>query len=332
MPTKRKPEPGDPNFQWGVDDPNTVDRLLEEARGSLGRADQLSAETDAPRLAMLPASLASLRQPMDTRGPVRKFTEPLADVGGKAMLAAIPAGINPAIGGALLAGGGLATLPDYFRKLIAPEGDETRPGIMETGMAGLAALPATGALHGLRSLTGLGKGAEALANPAADLLEARWARALGNEGPQAVGRALAFEGPQVAGRGSSAIEKLLASPSFENLPRGAVSKAKPASIAALKIAGPQQGPMTFADAVRAEAKRVKSPFEQMQQEGAFQGDRTTGQFKEGSGGLSDVAAGRVSRNDMPWEPIDLSSEQPLSLMERLAARSQERFGKRYRRE
>lgn len=308
MPTKRKPEPGDVNFQWGVDDPNTVDRLLAEAHGSLDSADQLAQETGSARLAKLPASLAALRQPYDERGPVRKFTEPLAEVGNKAMLAAIPAGINPAIGGALLTGGGLATLPDYLRKLIAPEGDESRPGVVDTGMAGLAMLPSTGALRGLR---GLARGAEEAANPLADLVG---------------GRALAFEGPQVAGRSRPAIDKLMATESFSKLPKGPVSRVP---------GGPEQGAQSFADAVRTEAARTKSPFEQMSAAGEFAGDRTNrgvGALEQGGPqGLTALHEGRIQPyvNEVP---LEIPSVKPLDPMERLAARSKERFGKKYRKE
>lgn len=286
MPTKRKPEPGDVDFDWGTMDANNVDRLLAEAKGTLSRADELSAETDAPRLAKLPASLAALKQADDTRGPVRKFTEPLAHAGNTAMLAAIPAGVNPAIGTALLAGGGLATLPDYLRKLVAPEGDEDRPGVMETGMAGLAALPASGALRGLRGI--------AAAVPEADLMG---------------GRALAYEGPQISGRARPAIDKLMASESFANLPKGDVSKAAP---------------------------RVMSPIERFYAEnpGAATGGegRMTGQFEEGTGGLSDVVAGRVRPYEMPPTELEIPLVKPMDPLERLAARSQERFGRRFRRE
>lgn len=350
MPTKRKPEPGDADFKWGgldetghfqgaTDDPNNVDRLLGEARGTLGRADQLAAETDSARLAALPASLASLREPYDTRGPVRKFTEPLANVGNKAMLGGIPAGtINPLIGGAMLTGGGLATIPDYFRKMVAPEGDEERPGVMESGMAGLALLPAAGSLRSLRTVAQETKpfigpltGAATMEPGAANL----------------AGRALAYEGGagvRPAGRNAaSALDRLMASPSFANLPRGTVSKAAPgvergaqssadavrerAGAIRANAGNPQQGAESFADAVRAEAAR---PFRRMEAEGAFAGDRTNrgiGALEvEGPGGLSS----QPRPYEMPWEPVELPPS--LSPMDRLTARSQERFGKKYRKE
>jgi hypothetical protein len=377
MPTKKKPEPGDLEFQWGVDDPNNVDRLLAEAQLSLANADALDMNTGAERLAQLPASLAALRRPDDVRGPVRKITEPLANIGGKAMLAAIPAGINPAIGSALLAGGGLATLPEYIRRVIALEGDEERPGFMETAGAGLAALPATGALGALKSLAGYGKEAGALANPAADLLG---------------GRALAYEGAQAA-RGARpavpAIEKLMETPSFVNLPRGPVSMAKSSAAAFEDILGPEgpkaafdwpelggrfapdatgshvlaqgpvQGAQTFADAVRAEAARVKSPFERMQAAGEFAGDRSVrgigGLETEGPGGLNRLALASMKKrpgissrlgsvmHDMEENyghgprpstevNLDIPSVEPISPYERLAMRSQERFGRRFRKE
>lgn len=308
MPT-RTPQPGDPDFDWGTMDPNVVDKLLAEAHGSLDRANALSSETDSGRLAKLPASLAALRRPDDTRGPVRKFTEPLAQGGNAAMLAAIPAGVNPLIGGALLTGGGLATVPDYLRKMIAPEGDEERPGVVESGLTGLALLPAAGSLRGLKEI----------ANPTADLM---------------AGRALAYDGPSVARRGTSAIDRLMASSSFENLPRGNVSMASEQNMRR----NPLTGEVFAGDSPTKVAFPPKSPFEQMSAAGEFGGDRSVrgvGNLEtEGRGGLSDLIGGRITPNEMPWEPIDLpaSTKKPLNPMDRLTARSKERFGRNFRRE
>jgi hypothetical protein len=349
---KRKPEPGDVDFNWETMDPNTVDRLLAEAHGSLDSADQLATETDSARLAKLPASLAALREPYDTRGPVRKFTEPLANVGNKAMLAGIPAGaINPLIGGAMMSGGGLATIPDYLRKLIAPEGDESRPGMMESGGAALALLPAAGSLRSLRTVA---QDAKPFIGPlsAAATMEPGAANL--------AGRALAYEGGAGVRPASLSslqpIDRLMASSSFANLPRGNVSKATSWKDELLGAEGPSQpfnwpeaggnfaadttgshvqasaqGANSFADAVRAEAAR---PFRRMSAEGAFAGDRTNrgiGALEaEGQQGLTAVQEGRVAPNEMPWEPVQLPPS--LSPMERLAARSQERFGRKYRRE
>ncbi len=104
-----------------------------------------------------------------------------------------------------------------------------------------------------------------------------------------------------------------------------------------------------------DAPKTPSMFQRMKDEGAFQGDRTTGHFEEGPGGLSSLAdlskmkrapAGAIF-NDMeeayghgfrptrvkPWQEITLpDAESQIPEMERLAARSAERFGRRFRRE
>ncbi len=145
------------------------------------------------------------------------------------------------------------------------------------------------------------------------------------------GRALAYEGGagvRPAERAvASPIDKLLASESFANLPRGAVSKAK------------------------AKPTVPRSVFQQMSDAGEFTGDRTTGQFTEGPGGLSSLAkkappqrpsAGSIMQ-DMeenyghglrpnPWSEVPLPESLQMDPMQRLAARSAERFGKKYRKE
>lgn len=162
-----------------------------------------------------------------------------------------------------------------------------------------SALDAAGVAAGLSSLKGL----RAFANAGGADVESL-ANLLG-------GQALAHEAQsqpmrpwlQASGAAApSAVDELMASPSFSKLPQGAVSKAK------------------------------QSPFKRMSAEGAFGGDRTTGQFTEGPSGLSAVAKGRVKPNDMPWETLPIPSSKPLDPMERLAARSKERFGKQYRKE
>ncbi len=367
MPTKKKPEPGDIDFQWGVDDPNTVDNLLNDAKLELARADALDVTNQnqggasAEKLANLPASLAALRTPEDTRGALRRFTEPLANVGQAAQTAALPAGLmQPAIGVGLGVGGTLATVPDMARRYFAPEEGEEAPGLLEGGLTAASLVPAARA--SLKGLKGMQAATPGRLRPFLGALgDTESANALG-------GRALAYEG--AAARGArpaakaapQAIDQLMASPSFANLPKGNVSKARPALGANWKDellgaegpakpfawdevggnfaadasgshvqAGAPQGAASFADAVRAEAKR---PFRRMSAEGAFAGDRTnrgiSGLELEGPQGLTAAMEGRIRPNEMPWETLQLPKS--LSAEERLAARSMERFGKKYRKE
>jgi hypothetical protein len=147
----RIPQPGDPDFDWSkYDEFKRGNDPLADAKRTLAGADQFADETGSAGIASIPERLASLSKKPDTRGIARRITEPLAKGGDVALMASLPAMINPAIGGALATGGGLATLPDYVRRIIAPEEDEQAPGYMETGMQGLAMLPAVGALRGLK--------------------------------------------------------------------------------------------------------------------------------------------------------------------------------------
>lgn len=342
MPTKRKPEPGDLDFNWDTMDPNTVDRLLNEAKLALAQADAVDVTSQnqgggsAEQVANIPASLAALQETGDKRGLARRITEPLAGAGQMAQGMALPAGaMQPAIGAALGLGGTLATVPDYLRRMIAPEEGEDF-GAMEGGLTAAGVVPLMRpALKGLKAAT-------PFIGPLGDVAGA----------DMMAGRALAYGGGAgarpTARAAATPIDKLMASPSFANLPKGNVSKAAPLKLSGKlgPTEGPltfgdsvrdlarrnpdMQGPTTFADAVRGEAARVKSPFERMSAAGQFRGDRTTGQFKEGAGGLSDLIAGRIRPHEMPWEPVALP--QPLSPFERLAARSRERFGKKYRKE
>jgi hypothetical protein len=156
----RKPQPGDPDFDWSQyakfkqeNDP------LAEAQESLTRADQLSTDANTDGLLSIPERLAAITTKPDTRGKLRKTTEALSTGGNIALGASLPAMINPAIGGALATGGGLATVPDYLRRMIAPDEDEERPGVMETGIQGLSLLPAVSSLKGLRNAARMEKAA-----------------------------------------------------------------------------------------------------------------------------------------------------------------------------
>lgn len=311
---------------WNYEHPEEARDVVAEAEGSLGRANRLAAETGSARLAALPASLAALRQAADTRGPIRQITEPLASGGNAAMLAALPAGlINPIVGSALLTGGGLATLPDYFRKVVAPEGNESRPGIIESGMAGLAALPAGGAIRGLRALRAAAPLAEELAPEAAfvkDVVDtARGYRSEGQSMKQAAQRA--------------------------GWPLGTSSEAFPY---AEMPEQPYKPGELFPFQSEAIQERLNTPIKKLTREGAFRGDRTTGHFVEGKGGLQDLQAGKITRHPLPGptyaagnpefvpvgeEAIYNASVTPpaapiVDPQERLAARILERFRERHR--
>ena len=307
------------------------------AKDSLGRADEFADQTGSADIAALEDRLAKLRSPEDKRGIVRRITEPLARAGGIAQAASLPASINPVIGGALGAGGTLATVPDLLRRYLAPEEGEEAPGLVEGGLTAAAVLPS---VRGLRSLAAT----KPFIGPLGDL-----------EGAAGIGgRALAYEGGAApilrptTRTAPAAIEQLLASPSFENLPRGEVSMARPrpgvpqgaqtfadavreAAATLKQHMIPEQGATTFADAARQEASH---PFRSMQRTGAFGGDRTVrgigGLEQGGPSGLSSL--GSLKKNALPSVELPIPSVEELDPMARLAARSTERFGKRYRKE
>lgn len=310
---------------WNYQHPSEARDVVGEAKGSLSRANQLSQETDSGRLANIPASLAALRRPDDTRGPVRRITEPLAEGGNAAMLAGLPAGaVNPVIGGGMMAAGGLATLPDYLRKMIAPEGDEERPGVVESGMAGLAMLPMAGSVRGLRALSAAGPELE----PGAEL-----AREVVNtaKGYRAEGQSMRQAGQRAGFPLGKSAEVPYREMAEQPIQPGQLFPYQSEHMQSLRGL-PQQGPQSFADAVRSESSRVKSPFEQMASEGAFGGDRTlrgvSALEEEGPSGLSAVAAGRIKPNVMPSEQklAELSRAKKLEETYLRSVRSGGRYG------
>jgi hypothetical protein len=308
---------------WNYEHPEAkggTDVALDAAKQTLGSANEFADQTGSADIAALDDRLAALRSKPDMRGLARRITEPLAGAGNIALATSVPASINPVIGGALATGGGLAVLPDLARRLIAPEADENAPGGVELGLSALGAAP------GLRGLRGMLKEAAPFIGPLGDL-----------EGAAGIGgRALAYEGAQAGARPAermsvSALQKLMETPSFANLPRGQVSMARIAKGAAPSV-GEAQGAQSFADAVRGEAARVKSPFERMAMAGEFAGDRSvrgiSGLETEGPGGLSAVSSGRI----VPERSLVIPSVEPMDPYQRLAARSVERFGRRFQRE
>lgn len=316
---------------WNYEHPEAqggTDAALSAAKGSLARANEFADQTGSADIATLDERLAGLRSKPDTRGIVRRITEPLSTAGNASLaasLAALPASaLNPAFSTTLGAAGGLLVAPDIARRYFMPEAGEEAPGNVELGLTAVGAAPG---VRGLKTL--LGKAAPFI-GPLGDL-----------EGAAGIGgRALAYEGPQVTANGARpallgsqkvAAEKLLESPSFAGLPRDVVAPQGAQSFAdAVRAAGAiikghmgtEQGAQTFADAVR---ERAASPFFKMNAEGAFGGDRTVRGIgaleKEGKGGLSSL---------VPHSRLAIPSVQDMDPMERLAARSVERFGKRYR--
>lgn len=310
-----------------VQDPSADDILTGAKAPGLGiNWDEPVSMDQIPEPYDVAERLAALS---DKRGGYRRFTEDVAKAGlplGLGSMAPLPPQAKAVLGGLSAA----ASFPDYARRMVNPEAGEERPGWVESA---LTALPLT-SLFGLRGAGGFSRGAKAVAaNPEADMLAGR---ALAYEGPQAARRAVdPMQRLAQASSWSTPMERLMETPSFKNLPRGNVSKAKPA----------------FQD-----APKTPSVFERMKAEGQFAGDRTTGQFEEGPGGLSSLASLSRSKS-APAESIFNDMEEayghglrpmrkpaaapksstrdpqkPLSDMERLAARSVERFGKRYRKE
>lgn len=145
----------------------SADELLSGAKNTLANAERFATENDTARLAALPESLAALKGAADTRGTTRKITEGLSRAGGAIGLAGLPAAaVNPLIGGTMMTAGGLATIPDYLRREFAPETDEPPVGMMERGMAALAAAPAvSGGLGALRRAATAAKWGEAAEVP-----------------------------------------------------------------------------------------------------------------------------------------------------------------------
>ncbi len=273
------------------------------------------------------------------KGALRGLTENVAGFGQMLGLAAVP-GIVPSpyspIAGVLGVGSSMAQAPDYIRRSIPSlrEEGEEMPGLMETAMTvGPAAVSGgKAALQGLRGLMSRAPQAAGAADDLANLLGGQARAYEGADAPLRGGIVDPMQKLALASRQAppSAIDQLMETPAFARLPKGNVSKAK---------------------TPKTPAGKPESVFQRMQREGAFLGDRTTGQFEEGPGGLSSLAGRSPVRgsssasimNDMegdwghglrpsPWRELSIPNPEPLSDMERLAARSAERFGRRFRKE
>ena len=132
--------------------PGNADEILAGARGTLDKANAFGAENDTESLARLPDALAGLRRAKDSAGPLRRITDPLATMGNAAVDLSLPAALmSPAVGAALGVGGTLASAPDYLRRLISPDADESRPGGLESAGMGLGMIPVMSSLRGLKS-------------------------------------------------------------------------------------------------------------------------------------------------------------------------------------
>jgi hypothetical protein len=400
MPIKKKPEPGDVDFQWGVDQPVNVDQLIADAKISGLRADRFSKaladDTTSVEDSVLPNQFIGTGDPnangfLNEEGSV--FDSPLDKLArlSRQIVRPIPGAAKNA-----------ATIGSFV-----------------PGPVGAGSRAVLGGLSGLDLLEGGGERVvehpyQTAADVAGVLLgagELAPARKGLDLGKNLAGQAKAYEGaalpmrPWPAPRGAapevepgSAIEKLMNSPSFQNLSRGAAPKVAPAarsSVSAMKplagatgepltfrpdLSGPVHGPQSFADAVREQAgvirgqqipeqgaqtfadavrEQAAKPAFKMNAEGAFGGDRSVrgigGLEQEGTGGLRSLALKSLKKKpgsysnpgavfrDMeegyghglrPAKEVDMfiPSVKEMDPMERLAARSRERFGKKYRRE
>ncbi len=130
----------------------SADALLADAKNTLQNAEQFGAKNDSAEIAGIPASLAALQATTDKRGGYRKFTEGLGTVGAGLGAAALPTAFVGAapLAASLGTASSAAMVPDYLRRMINPESDETRPGLMESA---LTVLPAAASLRGLRGAT-----------------------------------------------------------------------------------------------------------------------------------------------------------------------------------
>lgn len=78
------------------------------------------------------------------KGGVRRATEAMSTGGDIASLASLPLLPMPALSGAAMALGGMLHAPDQLRRAYAPQDGETRPGLGEALSTGLEMLPGVG--------------------------------------------------------------------------------------------------------------------------------------------------------------------------------------------
>lgn len=111
----------------------SIDELLNDAQGSLDRAETFANENSTRNLANLPTRMASLSQgerPSVSRAAA-SITKPMRDVGQGLLMGALPASIpgSPVAGGALASAGVMLSAPDVLRRLAFPQRAETESAI-----------------------------------------------------------------------------------------------------------------------------------------------------------------------------------------------------------
>ena len=143
--TGRPAEPGDESFQWEQPYINPADRLLGEARYTLSKAHDLSADTarEGNRAAMEAPQTHDIKQKSFARN-MTDFADTMAM--GSGLAGMIPSPLSPA----LLGLSGALAIPGAVRQTLNPDIDESRLGGAIQG--GLAALPLAGSLRSLRGL------------------------------------------------------------------------------------------------------------------------------------------------------------------------------------
>lgn len=302
------------NYSHGVTD--STDQLLADSKGTLASSGRFLDSVTPAEESAAPAQNGFLN---DTSESV--LDSPLTRLAriGKQIVRPIPGAVEGAAGvGAFLPG----PVGAVSRGVL---GAESGLNLAAGGMQRLSehpfasALDAGGVLAGLSSLKGL----KALVTGAKEVLPAtEMADMLG-------GRALAYEGgagARPAGRQSiSAIDKLMASPSFENLPKGEVSMARKAAAASDTI--PPGG--YHAQDV------LEQPGSQQYMADQFSKNKDVADKVFGRNLDLTGKPKRVVEADLSAATNDLAKrygQKPLDPIERLAARSKERFGKRFRKE
>lgn len=302
------------NYTHGVQD--STDQLLADSKGTLARSGRFldsvtpEAETVAP----------------EQNGFLNDTSESVLDSPwtklarlGKQIVRPIPQALEGAAGvGSFLPG----PVGAASRAVL---GAESGANLLSGGTERLTEHPFASALDvggllagasGVRGLKSLVTGADEML-PMADMLG---------------GRALAYEGgagARPANRPAvSALSKLMQSSSFENLPRGEVSMAKKAGQAATEWEG-----------TRVPTYHAQDVLEQpgSQEYMASQFNKNKGVADEVFGKNKDLMGRSRGATEANLGPAtdDLAKRygrKPLDPMDRLAARSAERFGKRFRRE
>lgn len=243
------------------------------------------------------------------KGGFRRATEGMSgagDVASQASLATTPLALAglPEVSGGALALAGLLHAPDQLRRAYAPQADETRPGVGEAIGTGLEMLPALG-LAGKAGQAAEATGPRPWVNQAK---EVPYANRMPSQNPN-----------QVLGVARDIVQET-GDPLESVLRGGRKSGTNGASVDALmKLAASGSVEPTARLAREAEqaANLPKQMVRQMNYDSAG-GMRTNryigGLQKEGPGGLSAVAAGRVDRIPMPKDALQAEADKILARM------------------